>query len=292
MPALPANYLLFGGASGPSSSSSLQWNGTALGVTGGINLTGIITKQGTGSPATLTALGMQSYDTVAGWFQDNVQNLSSGASSSSDMVCTADTGTDSANYIDTGINSSTYSDAGYTVGGALSGYLLCNGGDLTVGTATATKVLKLHTGGTLAANLRATVSDTALTLATGVALTGAAAITSSGGGIGYATGAGGTGSQGAARTDTVTINKLCGNITMFSAAQAADAVVTFTLTNSFIAAGDMLIVEHISATDGGSWKCSSVCGAGSATVTVRNISNASITSATPLRFTIIKGVTA
>ncbi len=154
MPALPLNYLLFGTATGPSSSASLQWDdvGKILTVGGALNITGVITKKGTGTPAGLSALGMQSYDTVAGWFQDNVQNLSNGVSSSSDMVCTADTGTDSINYIDTGINSSGYGDSGYTIGGALSGYLLCNGGDLTIGTATAAKVLKFHTGGTLAAN--------------------------------------------------------------------------------------------------------------------------------------------
>jgi hypothetical protein len=260
---------------------------------GAVNLTGTITKQGTGTPAVLANLGMQSYDTVSGGtFQNNIQNISNGASASSDMICTADTGTDTLNYVDVGINSSGYTDANYTIGGALAGYLLSNGGDLTVGTATASKVLKLHTGGTLAANLRATVSDTALTLATGVALTGAAAITSSGGGIGYATGAGGTGSQSSARTDTVVVNKLCGNITMFSAAQAVDATVTFTLTNSFIAATDFLLVQHISATNGGAWQFSPVCAGGSATITIRNVSDASITEATPLRFTVIKGVTA
>jgi hypothetical protein len=79
---------------------------------------------------------------------------------------------------------------------------------------------------------------------------------------------------------------------MFSAAQAAQAIVTFTLTNTLIAATDMLIVIHISATNGGAWTFSCVCGAGSATITVRNVSTASITEATPLRFTVIKGVTA
>jgi len=94
--------------------------------------------------------------------QLNIQNTSSGTSASSDLVATADTGTDSANYIDLGINSSTYNDAGYTIGGALSSYLYSNGGDLAVGTQSTGKVLKFHTGGTLAANLRATISDTGL----------------------------------------------------------------------------------------------------------------------------------
>jgi hypothetical protein len=97
--------------------------------------------------------------------QVNVQNQSNGTSASSDFVATADTGTNTTNYVNLGINSSTYSDSGYTIGGALSSYLYSNGGDLTVGTQTAAKVIKFHTGGTLAANLRATISDTGLAVA-------------------------------------------------------------------------------------------------------------------------------
>lgn len=126
--------------------------------------------------------------------------------------------------------------------------------------------------------------------ATSIAATGA--LTSSGGGIGYATGAGGTGSQATSRTTTVTLNKLCGTFTMFSAAQAADALVTFTFSNSFIAAGDFVQIQHNSATNGGAWNISVVPGAGSCTVNIRNVSNASITEATPLRFFVNKGVTA
>jgi hypothetical protein len=124
---------------------------------------------------------------------------------------------------------------------------------------------------------------------TSYAFTGA--VTSSGGGIGYATGAGGTVTQSSSRTTGVTLSKLCGNITMFSAAVAAQASSTFTLTNTFIAATDYVAVNHISGTNGGAWNCSWVAAAGSVAITVRNVSTASITEATPLRFTIIKGVT-
>jgi hypothetical protein len=113
---------------------------------------------------------------------------------------------------------------------------------------------------------------------------------SSGGGIGYTTGAGGTVTQLVSRTTTVVNNKLCGTITMFSAAQAADALVTFTLTNSFISATDFVLVQHISATNGGAWDFSVVAGAGSATINIRNTSGASITEATPLRFFVLKAV--
>ena len=127
-----------------------------------------------------------------------------------------------------------------------------------------------------------------MAIGTSLAVTGA--ITSSGAGIGYTTGAGGSVTQLVSRATTVVLNKLCGNITMFSAAQAAQAIVTFTLTNSFITANDFLLLQHISTTNGGAWNFSCVCGAGSVTIIIRNISTVSITEATPLRFTLIKGV--
>lgn len=126
--------------------------------------------------------------------------------------------------------------------------------------------------------------------ATGTSLATTGAITSSGGGLGYIAGAGGTVTQATSRTTGVTLNKLCGNITMVSAAQAANALVTFTLTNSFIAATDYLLIQHISATNGGAWVFSTVCGAGSATINIRNQTTASITEATPLRFFLLKSV--
>lgn len=118
--------------------------------------------------------------------------------------------------------------------------------------------------------------------------------TSSGGGLGYSTGAGGTFTQSTSRATAVTLNKLCGTITMFSAAQAADAVVQFTLNNSFLEAGDYLMVQHIGNTPAlvaGSWNFSVTVSAGSAVISVRNVSNSSITEATPLRITIIKSTT-
>lgn len=128
-------------------------------------------------------------------------------------------------------------------------------------------------------------------VATGTSLVVTGALTSSGGGNGYSTGAGGTQVQGTSRTTTVVLSKLCGNITMFSAAQAAQAIVTFTLTNTFIAATDLILIQHISATNAGAWQFSVVAGSGTCNISIRNVSTGSITEATPLRFTIIKGVT-
>jgi hypothetical protein len=67
-------------------------------------------------------------------------------------------------------------------------------------------------------------------------------------GIGYAAGAGGTVTQGTSRTTGVTLDKVCGGITLFSAAGSA-SFQSFTVTNSAVAATDTIIVNQKSGTD-------------------------------------------
>jgi hypothetical protein len=122
-----------------------------------------------------------------------------------------------------------------------------------------------------------------------LAVTGA--LTSSGGGIGYVAGAGGSIGQATSRATGVTLNKYAGTITMFSGSQGANAVVSFVFTNSVIAATDFVNVQHNSSSNGGAWSFSVLPAAGSCTISVRNISGATITEATPLRFAVIKGAT-
>lgn len=115
---------------------------------------------GTGSIPSLSGLKISAYDTGNTFIQNNIMNLSSGTSASSDWIATADNGTDSTNYIDMGINSSGWSSGTWTINGADDGYLYTMSGNLAVGTASATKTITLFTGGTLVSNARATVSDT------------------------------------------------------------------------------------------------------------------------------------
>lgn len=68
------------------------------------------------------------------------------------------------------------------------------------------------------------------------------------GGVGYATGAGGTVTQATNRTTGVTINKVCGAITLVSAA-GSTSWQTFTVTNSTVAATDTVRVVQASGTD-------------------------------------------
>lgn len=67
-------------------------------------------------------------------------------------------------------------------------------------------------------------------------------------GVGYATGAGGTVTQATSRTTGVTLNKICGAITLVSAAGSATPA-TFTVTNSAVEATDVVKVCQKSGTD-------------------------------------------
>jgi hypothetical protein len=84
--------------------------------------------------------------------------------------------------------------------------------------------------------------------ATSLASTGAVTSSSPTAGIGYATGAGGTVTQGTNRTTAVTIDKICGSITLFSAA-GSTSWQSFTVNNSTVAIGDSVIVCQRSGTD-------------------------------------------
>lgn len=116
--------------------------------------------------------------------------------------------------------------------------------------------------------------------------------TSNGSGVGYAPGAGGAVTQATSKTTGVTLNKACGQITLNAAALAADATVSFPLTNSMIAAGDVLILNHVSGGTLGAYVLNAAAAAGSATIHVRNISAASLSEAIVIGFAVVKAVTA
>ena len=100
------------------------------------------------------------YGTINNYLQLNIKNGSSGGSASSDLVATADNGTESTNYVDLGINSSGYNNALYTITGINDAYLYNMGGHLAVGTGTAAKDIKFFTAGTLAVNERMRIDAT------------------------------------------------------------------------------------------------------------------------------------
>jgi len=126
--------------------------------------------------------------------------------------------------------------------------------------------------------------------ATGTSLTATGVIASTGtAGVGYATGAGGVVTQGTSRTTGVTLNKTTGAITLFSAAGSATAA-TFTVTNSTVAATDVIILNQKSGTDLYDLMVTAVA-AGSFNVTFRTTSGT--TTETPVfNFAVIKAVAA
>lgn len=129
--------------------------------------------------------------------------------------------------------------------------------------------------------------------ATGASLAATGGITSSGGGMGYSAGAGGTISQSTSKSTGVTLNKFCGTITMNAAALAAATIVTFTVTNSQMAATDVVICQHDSGGTTGAYTISpNTSAAGSFKVSVRNNTAGSLSEAIVIRFAIIKAVVA
>jgi hypothetical protein len=126
--------------------------------------------------------------------------------------------------------------------------------------------------------------------ATGTSLTATGTIVSTGtAGVGYATGAGGAVTQITSRTTGVTLDKTAGAITLFSAAGTTTAA-TFTVTNSTVAATDVIILNQKSGTDLYDLMVTAVA-AGSFNLTFRTTGGT--TTETPVfNFAVIKAVTA
>lgn len=109
---------------------------------------------------------------------------------------------------------------------------------------------------------------------------------------GYATGSGGVVTQLTSKATAVTLSKSTGQITLDAAALAASTTVSFTLTNTVIEAGDILVMNHISGGTAGSYLLNAQSAAGSASINVRNISLGSLSEAIVIAFAVIKAVSA
>ena len=109
---------------------------------------------------------------------------------------------------------------------------------------------------------------------------------------GYITGEGGAVTQATSKSTGVTLNTKCGQITMNGAALAIDTTVSFTLTNSTIAATDVLVLNHAGGGTIGHYAFNARCAAGSATIAVRNVHSAPLSDAIVIGFAVIKAVIA
>ena len=111
-------------------------------------------------------------------------------------------------------------------------------------------------------------------------------------GLGFYTGAGGTVPAGATKATAFTLDKMCGQITTAADALAAATIVSATWNNSKIAATDVVIINHKSGGTVGAYTFNVSCGAGSATLYIRNATAGSLSETLVLSFVVIKGVTA
>lgn len=108
--------------------------------------------------------------------------------------------------------------------------------------------------------------------------------------LGYTAAALGTVTQATDKTTGVTLNKSAGRITMNAAALANGVAVSFTLTNSFISANDVLVlcVSAGSVADPLAYTVyTSSLGAGSAVITLRNLSATPRSEAVVVNFALL-----
>lgn len=114
-------------------------------------------------------------------------------------------------------------------------------------------------------------------------------------GLGYSKG-GSSVTQATNRTTAVEINALCGLITTHDASLAAEASANFTVTNSTVEVGDVVVVSIRSGTNGGNTAVSVVTvAAGSFVLKVSNNNAAAGTAETGpilINFAVIKAVSA
>ena len=109
---------------------------------------------------------------------------------------------------------------------------------------------------------------------------------------GYVTGDGGAVTQSTSKSTGVTLSKKCGQITLNGAALAADTTVSFTLTNTTVAATDIIVLNHVSGGTAGSYLLNAQAAAGSASINVRNITSGSLSEAIVIGFAVVKAVIA
>ena len=155
-----------------ANSNFVVHNGLSVGplsidaATGSISTTGTVSGGGNlsvpagssllvGTPVSAHANALIDITTAANTYvQINIQNIDSvGTQVSADLIATAPDGTDTSKYIDVGINGNNFVSSAWTISGKNDGYVYINGGNLTLGTDTAGKSVRIHTGGLLNTNI-------------------------------------------------------------------------------------------------------------------------------------------
>jgi hypothetical protein len=110
--------------------------------------------------------------------------------------------------------------------------------------------------------------------------------------IGYSAAAQGTVTQATSKSTAVTLNKSAGRITMNGAELAANTAVSFTMNNSLISANDTIIVNVSGGATAGAYTTYiSSMAAGSAVVTLRNLTGGALSEAVIINFATIHCLT-
>ena len=106
--------------------------------------------------------------------------------------------------------------------------------------------------------------------------------------FGYTTAAQGAVTQATSKSTAVTLNKSAGKITMDGAALAGNTAVSFTFNNSLISSNDIIIL-NVSAVGTAAAYTTYVSSmtAGSAVLTLRNLTSGSLSEAVVLNFALI-----
>jgi len=241
----------------------------------------------TGNDGTASRITNDSFGTAANAYPLMVQRRGRGTAASPSAVQTGDI---LARYGGTG-----YGNVGYVVATgnvatntidfvALENFTTANGG----------AAIQLYTSpvGSVTRTLSANVTAAVTTFPANVAVGGSGGLSlTDGGTLGYGVGAGGTVAQSGNKSGGVTLNKPSGEITMQNTALGAATIVSFVLTNSTIAATDVIVVNHVNGGTVGAYTVTGACGAGSATIYVRNNTAGSLSEALVLRYVVIKGST-
>jgi hypothetical protein len=108
--------------------------------------------------------------------------------------------------------------------------------------------------------------------------------------IGYTAAAQGTVTQATSKSTGVTLSKSAGRITMNNAELAANTAVSFTLTNTVISANDAIIVNISGGATAAAYTVYiSSMTAGSAVVTLRNMTAGALSEAVVINFAILHG---
>jgi hypothetical protein len=106
--------------------------------------------------------------------------------------------------------------------------------------------------------------------------------------LGYTAAAQGAVTQLTSKSTAVTLNASAGRITMNNATLNATTNVTFTMNNSKLSVNDVVVLSVSENATAGSYNCwISGKAAGSATITVRNISGGNLSEAVVINFAII-----